>query len=100
VSEEKDQAKVSRRRFLEAGSAVFVAAAGIQIAQGQESKIYPQDAHTKINESQPGPPVNSVLEAQNPDSVWPPESDAGGQPPFKYSFGLAHKRIEGGGWTL
>ncbi len=99
---EKDQAKLSRRRFLEAGSAAFVAAAGMQAAQGQqgaEGKIYPADMHTKGNESQPGPPHNEVLDGQNPDSVWPPESDSGGQPPFKYSFSLAHKRVEAGGWT-
>jgi oxalate decarboxylase len=39
------------------------------------------------------------LDKQNPDSVWAPETDAGGQPPFKYSFSLAHKRLESGGWT-
>jgi oxalate decarboxylase len=102
VAEEKDQAKLSRRRFIEAGSAVFVAAAGLQTAQGQQgppSKVYPTDTHTGINESQPGPPGNAVLDEQNPDSVWPPETDAGGQQPFKYSFSLAHKRIEAGGWT-
>jgi oxalate decarboxylase len=99
VIEEKDQAKLSRRKFIEAGSAVFVAAAGLQAAQAQQDKIYPTDTHTGINESQPGPPNNTVLDGQNQDSVWPPESDSGGQPPFKYSFSLAHKRIEGGGWT-
>ena len=31
--------------------------------------------------------------------MYPPETDAGGQPPFKYPFALAHKRIEAGGWT-
>src|SRR6202789_4673962 len=103
MAEEKDQAmdqtRLSRRKFLETGSAVLVAAAGLQAAQGQQSKIYPTDTHTGINESQPGPKGNTVLDAQNPDSVWPPETDSGGQQPFKYSFSLAHKRIEGGGWT-
>ena len=82
MSEDKDQAKVSRRKFIEAGSAVFMAAAGLQAAQGQQSKIYPTDTHTGINESQPGPPGNTVLDGQNQDSVWPPESDGCGQPPF------------------
>ena len=105
MAEEKDQsmeqAKVSRRKFLEAGSAVFVAAAGMQMAQGQQQsgKIYPTDTHTGINESQPGPPPNTLLDDQNPDSAWPPTTDAGGQQPFKYPFSLAHKRIEAGGWT-
>src|SRR5260370_34508219 len=97
MSEENDHSKLSRRRFLEAGSALLVAAAGMQ-AQGQQSKIYP-GTHTGINESQPGPKPNTELDDQNPDSAWPPETDAGGQHPFKYSFSLAHKRIEAGGWT-
>ena len=99
MSEEKDQAKVSRRKFLEAGSAVLVAAAGMQAAQGQQSKIYPKDTHTRVNESQPGPKGNAALDEQNMDSAFPPQTDAGGQPPFKYSFSQAHKRIEEGGWT-
>jgi oxalate decarboxylase len=99
VSEQKDQSKLSRRKFIEAGSAVFVAAAGLQTAQGQQTKIYPTDTHTGINESQPGPKNNAVLDGQNADSVWPPETDSGGQQPFKYSFSLSHKRVEGGGWT-
>src|SRR5258707_14000950 len=98
MSDENDQSKLSRRRFLEAGSAVLVAAAGMQ-AQGQQSKIYPMDTHTGVNESQPGPTNNTVLDGQNQDSVWPPETDSGGQPHFKYSFSLSHERIEGGGWT-
>jgi oxalate decarboxylase len=99
MSQENDQTKLSRRRFLEAGSAVLVAAAGMQAAQGQQSKIYPTDPHTGVNESQPGPKNNTELDGQNQDSVWPPETDAGGQQPFKYSFSLSHKRVEAGGWT-
>ncbi len=53
MSAEKDQSKVSRRKFLEAGSAVFVAAAGLQVAQGQEKQIRSADHHLP-NESQPG----------------------------------------------
>src|SRR6202167_6147631 len=98
MSEENGQSKLSRRRFLEAGSAVLVAAAAFE-AQGQQSGMYPTDTHTGVNESQPGPKNNTVLDGQNQDSVWPPETDSGGQPPFKYSFSLSHKRIEGGGWT-
>ena len=43
--ENEQQSKLSRRRFLEAGSAVLVAAAGMQVAQGQQSKIYPHGYH-------------------------------------------------------
>jgi oxalate decarboxylase len=101
VSEDKglnqDQGKLSRRRFLEAGSAVLVAAAGAQVAQGQEKSVQTSD-HVGVNEKQPLP-VNKTVDNQNSSSVWPPETDAGGQPPFKYPFSFSHKRIEEGGWT-
>ncbi|XP_054157583.1 oxalate decarboxylase OxdD-like [Oppia nitens] len=32
-------------------------------------------------------------------SVWPPKTDNGGQPPFKYPFSFAHRSVYGGGWT-
>jgi oxalate decarboxylase len=98
VSEDKDQVKVSRRRFLEAGSAVLVAAAGMQSAQGQEKTPIRSADHHLPDESQPVK-NNDPLDKENPSSVWAPETDAGGQPPFKYSFSLSHKRQEGGGWT-
>jgi oxalate decarboxylase len=100
VSEEKDQAKVSRRKFLEAGSAVLVAAAGMQVAQGQEKAPIRSTDHHLPNESQPGAGLlNDPLDKENPNSVWAPATDAGGQQPFKYSFSLSHKRLEEGGWT-
>jgi oxalate decarboxylase len=97
VGQEKDQAKVSRRRFLEASSAMLVAATGMQVAQGQEKQIRSADHHLP-NESQPVQ-NNDPLDKENPSSVWAPPTDSGGQPPFKYSFSLSHKRQEEGGWT-
>jgi oxalate decarboxylase len=97
MEEDNNQSKLSRRKFLEAGSAVLVAAAGMQVAQGQQvPQIVPN--HTGVNENETLP-KNSPLDGQNPSSVWAPETDAGGQPPFKYPFSFAHKRIEAGGWT-
>ncbi|MFY9939344.1 MAG: cupin domain-containing protein, partial [Silvibacterium sp.] len=90
--------ELSRRRFIGVGSAALAAAAGLQIAEGQENKVPRSPDHHLPNESEPGP-NNTTLDKQNPSSVWPPETDAGGQPPFKYSFSLSHKRIEDGGWT-
>jgi oxalate decarboxylase len=98
VSTDKDQGRVSRRKFLESGSAVLVAAAGLQVAQGQEKTPIRSADHHQPNESQPVK-NNDPLDKENPSSVWSPETDAGGQPPFKYSFSLSHKRQEGGGWT-
>jgi len=90
---------VSRRSFLGKTSAALVAAAGLPIlAAAQQTRDLSGDKHTGVNEQELGP-RNPGLEAQEPDSGYPPVSDAGGQPPFKYPFAMAHKRIESGGWT-
>jgi oxalate decarboxylase len=90
---------VSRRSFLRKTSAALAAAASLPIlAAAQQTKDMSGDTHTGINEQELGP-KNPGLEAQEPDSMYPPETDAGGQPLFKYPFALAHKRIEAGGWT-
>jgi oxalate decarboxylase len=70
----------------------------MQVAQGQEKTPTRSVDHHLPNESQPVRP-NDALDKENSSSVWAPETDAGGQPPFKYSFSLSHKRQEGGGWT-
>jgi oxalate decarboxylase len=88
--------ELSRRKFIGAGSAAVAVVAGLQAASAEEQVPRSQDHHLP-NESEPGP-NNTVLDKQNPDSVWAPETDAGGQPPFKYPFALAHKRIEA--WRL
>ncbi len=90
---------VSRRSFLGKTSAALVAAASLPIvAAAQQTKDLSGDTHTGINEQELGP-KNPTLEAMEPDSMYPPATDAGGQPPFKYPFAMAHKRIEAGGWT-
>jgi oxalate decarboxylase len=90
---------VSRRSFLGKTSAALVAAASLPIvAAAQQTKDLSGDTHTGINEQELGP-KNPTLEAMEPDSMYPPTTDAGGQPPFKYPFAMAHKRIEAGGWT-
>lgn len=86
----------SRRKFIGGSSAALAATAGIESLSAQESTR--SKDHTLPNESQPGP-NNTKLDDENPSSVWAPPTDAGGQPPFKYSFSLSHKRIEKGGWT-
>jgi oxalate decarboxylase len=88
----------SRRKFIGAGPAALAAAAGLQVAQAQDAKPVRSQDHHLPNESQPVP-YNHAADNQNPNSVWPPETDAGGQPPFKYSFSQSHKRMEEGGWT-
>jgi len=89
----------TRRSFLGKTSAVLAVAATSPILVAAQQTIDKSgDNHTGVNEQQPGP-RNSTLDQAEPDSVYSPTTDAGGQPPFKYPFSFAHKRIEAGGWT-
>ena len=94
VDREGETAKLSRRGMFELGSAAVIAATTATIAGAQEHT----PNHQERNESEPGP-RNPALDAENPDSVQSPETDHGTVPPFKYSFSLARRRIESGGWT-
>lgn len=84
--------KLTRRNFLEQSSALLAAAAIAPAAAAQQS----QAPHP--NASQIGP-RNPAAEHAEPNSVFPPETDSGGQPAFKYPFAFSHRRIESGGWT-
>ncbi|MGA2739329.1 MAG: cupin domain-containing protein [Bryobacteraceae bacterium] len=94
--------KVSRREVFGLGSAVLAAAATLGVAGPRAANAAPQAQrpanHNAPNETDPGP-QNLPLAAENPDSEWSPSTDNGTVKPFKYSFSLAHKRIESGGWT-
>jgi oxalate decarboxylase len=100
--------RITRRKFV--GSAALAAAATLPLysqqqtetrtpREGAEERKTPGSPdHHLPNETDPGA-RNQPLEAQNPDTVWGVETDSGTVPPFKYSFSLARKRIENGGWT-
>ncbi len=95
------QTPVSRREAIGWGSAALAAA--LAAAGSKNASAAPQDAnvpanHNAPNESDPGA-QNIPLATQNPDSEFPPKTDHGSVKPFKYSFSLARKRIESGGWT-
>jgi oxalate decarboxylase len=44
-------------------------------------------------------PRNIELDRQNPDILTPPSTDSGTLPNLKFSFALAHNRLQDGGWT-
>lgn len=109
MAEDETQSDVpglSRRNFLRQTAAALAAtAAAAPLAAEAQNNQAPQkvrdlsrDTHTGVNEKELGP-QNQSIEDQNPDSVFPPTTDAGGQPPFKYPFGFGHRRVEWGGWT-
>jgi oxalate decarboxylase len=100
MSDDATKETFSRRGFLGMGSAAL-AAAGMMtgsdaMAQEQTDKPYP----TKGDRSASAPgPGNAQIDDQNPDSFLPPQTDAGGVQTFKYPFGIAHKRMQEGGWS-
>jgi oxalate decarboxylase len=95
MSQDGKKGLFSRRGFLEIGSAVAAAGALSAVrTPGQD-----QSEKSKREHPNSAAPVNPDLEAQNPDSVRPPATDAGGVPTFKYPFSLSHKRFHEGGWS-
>ena len=100
MSDDLTKDAVSRRGFIGMGSAALAAAgmiaSGEAAAQEQTDRPYP----TKGDRSASAPgPGNPQIDEQNPDSFLPPQTDAGGVQTFKYPFGLAHKRMQEGGWS-
>jgi len=94
---------LSRRNFLRHTAAALAATAAAAPLAAQtlatpQTRDMSHDTHTGVNEKQLGP-ENKIIEDQEPDSVFPPTTDAGGQPPFKYPFAFGHRRVEEGGWT-
>jgi oxalate decarboxylase len=97
MSDDAKNGRYSRRGFLGMGSAALAAAGLLSAAEatGQEQS-YP----SKTDRSTSSPvTTNPSLDAQNPDSNLPPATDAGGVQTFKYPFGIAHKRMQEGGWS-
>ena len=89
---------VSRRSFLGAGSATLAAVAltGLTAhAQQREDTAKAEGDHSSSN---PGPENRGLLD-ENRNTNMPPPTDHGDIGPVWYSFDLARKRVEEGGWT-
>ncbi len=93
---EEDQ--LARRQFLGAGSAVLAGAAlsGLPLS-GQEAKETTKAEHD-ASAADPGP-ENQPIAAISSSGEMPPSSDHGAVPGFWYSFSIAHKRVQEGGWS-
>jgi len=96
LSQNTNDGKLSRRDFLEASSGA-IAAVGVNSVSNLPVQDPTQPGYAR-RKSDPGP-VNPELDAQNQSSFDPPETDAGGMPPFKYPFSISHKRLHTGGWS-
>ena len=79
---------VSRRNFLGKAAVALGSFAALQKLAGADR-----------SRTDPGP-ANPGLDAQNPDSVWPPATDSKSLVQnFKYPFSFANKRTYEGGWS-
>src|SRR5438477_5978179 len=78
----------TRRSFLGTAAAAVGSFAALQKVVGADR-----------SNSDPGP-ANTTLDAQNPDSMWPPGTDSKSLVQnFKYPFSFANKRTYQGGWS-
>jgi oxalate decarboxylase len=88
---------ISRRNVLTMGSALGGAVLARMTASAQTT-TNTRAAEKNASSNEPGP-ENTVLQAENPNSNTPPPTDHGDVGPIWYSFDLAHKRVQEGGWT-
>ena len=89
----QQQENYSRRNFLGVGAAAIAAAA---LSAQEPAEI--RKAETDHSISDPAQ-ENKPLLNENPNSNMPPPTDHGDIGPIWYSFDLAHKRVQAGGWT-
>ncbi len=88
---------LSRRNLLGIGAALSGATLAGMTTSAQ-TRTNTRAAEKDASITNPGP-ENKVLLAENPNSNTPPPTDHGDVGPIWYSFDLAHKRIQEGGWT-
>jgi oxalate decarboxylase len=95
--------QISRRGFLELGSAAVTGVAGVlamtDVAAGQEQELVSGVKTGKSTHMTDPGPTDKVLDMVNPDISVPPPTDAGGSPTFKYPFSFSNRRVYQGGWS-
>ena len=98
---EDPKEQLSRRGFLEVGSAALTVAVGALSVSGAaaQQQSNAQKGAGDRSKTDPGP-TNPDLDGQNPDSIWPPSTDSKSLvQTFKYPFSFANKRTYEGGWS-
>jgi oxalate decarboxylase len=96
--ENSGQDSYSRRNFLGASAAALATAtiAGMTARAQERADIKKAEADHSLSDPAQ---ENQPLLGQNPSSNTPPPTDHGDIGPIWYSFDLAHKRVQAGGWT-
>lgn len=90
--------EISRRDILETAPAALAAAALIGFSAHAQTRENTEKAEHDHSATDPGP-ENKALFGENPSSNMPPPTDHGVIAPIWYSFDLAHKRVQQGGWA-
>jgi oxalate decarboxylase len=101
MENDRTKDRFSRRGFLGIGSAALATVAGSLAVSGAMAQEGQQADKTRADRSATDPgPANAGLDAQNPDSSWPPATDSKSLVrTFKYPFSFANKRTYEGGWS-
>jgi len=89
---------MNRRGFLGSGAAAIASAAFLAAAARAQSRSNIHAAQNDHSTSKLSA-VNQDIANASPDSENPPDTDHGDVPTFWYSFDLAHRRVQEGGWT-
>src|ERR1700739_1792594 len=89
---------MSRRSLLGAAAAALSAGAVMGPLGLAQNRTAIQKGEQDHSASNPGP-IKKAIAGENPNSEVPPVTDKGVLAPFWYSFDLAHRRIQEGGWT-
>lgn len=93
---ENPRSSVSRRMFV--GAAALAGAGFVGADANAQSRAEQVAGRTGSSPSDPGP-ENKTLLGENPSANNPPFTDHGNPGPIWFSFDLAPKRMQGGGWT-
>lgn len=97
IQNEVTEGGASRRNFFTVLSTAVATGSAALVADAQQTQDTLKAEHDR-SISNPGQENKPLLD-ENPDSNIPPPTDNGDFGPIWYSFDLAHKRVQEGGWT-
>jgi oxalate decarboxylase len=89
---------INRRSILGAAAAALSAGVALPSLVNAQSRTEIRKGEANHSADNPGP-INKALAGENSSSMASPSSDHGDLNTFWYSFDLAHRRIQDGGWT-